>query len=186
MKDQKAPVPVTAAPVWTTREKLGILCWEWTWNLLAVWTPKPFNPWRLLLLKIFGTQVSGVPFVHPGARIQLPWKVSLNDRACIGNRANLYSLDTITIGENSIIAQEAYLCTGTHQRRENGFPLYTAPIQVGDDCFIGARAFILPGITIGDHSTLGACSVLTRNLPEGETWGGNPARNLSHKQSIHE
>ncbi len=184
MQVPDSPNLVTPAPEWTFVQKCRILLWEWSWILLACWTPKPFNPWRLLLLRAFGAQIKGRPFVHPKARIQVPWNLKLADRACIGSRADLYTLDRLEIGPHSIVAQEAYLCTGTHRRGENGtFPLYTAPIAIGSDCFIGARAFVLPGVVIGDRATLGAASVLTRNLPSGETWAGNPARAIPRAHS---
>lgn len=176
------PAPIHPAPEWTFAQKCRLLLWEWCWSLLAVWTPKPFNPWRLLLLKSFGADIGSRPFVHPRSRIQVPWNLTLGDKACIGSRADLYSLDKITIGAHSIIAQESYLCTGTHQREGTEFPLYTAPITVGEKTFIGARAFILPGISVGDGCTLGAGSTLTKTMGDGETWAGNPARPLTRTE----
>lgn len=179
MDKQTSPEAVSRAPGWTLSGKCGLLAWEWCWLLFASWTPKPLNRWRLLLLKAFGATIRGKPFVHQQAHIQIPWKIELQDRSCIGSRAVLYSLDRITVGAHTIIAQEAYICTGTHKRENEVFPLYTAPIHIGSRCFIGARAFILPGITVGDESTLGACSLLSRNIPDGEIWAGNPAQPIA-------
>lgn len=39
---------------WTRREQVGMLAWEWCWNLFCVWTPKPLNRWRLFWLRRFG------------------------------------------------------------------------------------------------------------------------------------
>lgn len=105
------------ASLWTSRERFFLFLWEYAWGLLCWWTPKPANPWRLLVLKTFGATIQGTPFVHQRVRLQIPWNIELHDRACIGDRANLYWLDKITIGERSIIAQEAYLCTGTHEMK---------------------------------------------------------------------
>lgn len=49
-------------------------------------------------------------------------------------------------------------------------------IKIGNNCFIGCNSTIMPGVTIGDNSVVGACSVVTKNIPEGEVWAGNPAR----------
>lgn len=50
------------------------------------------------------------------------------------------------------------------------------PVKIGSNCFIGQRAFILPGITIGDNVIVGAGSVVTKDIPSNEVWAGNPAR----------
>lgn len=161
---------------WPLGLRLRAAAWSVCWVLLCRWTPKPLNPWRLLVLRLFGAGISGVPFVHPRARIQFPWTIALADRACIGDRSCLYSLDRIAVGPGALIAQEAYLCTGTHDVADPEWPLLTAPIVVGARAFIGARAFVLPGVTIGEHSIVGAMSVVTGDVPAGITVAGNPAR----------
>ena len=161
---------------WTKGERLRMMLWEYCWLVFCVWTPKPFNRWRLFWLKLFGSKIHGTPFVHQRARIQIPWNLTLHDRACLGDRANAYSLGEIEIHEGATIAQEAYLCTGTHQFDNPALPLQTAKITIGAHAFIGARAFILPGITIGDNSVVGAGSVVTRNISANVRVKGNPAR----------
>ena len=146
--------------------------------LLCVWTPKPGNRWRLFWLKIFGAKIHGLPFVHQRARIQIPWRLTLHDRACLGDRANAYSLGEIEIGARAIVAQEAYLCTGTHALEDPNLPLKVAAIHIGEDAFIGARAFILPGVKIGRGAVVGACAVVTRDVADGAIVAGNPARPL--------
>lgn len=47
---------------------------------------------------------------------------------------------------------------------------------INDNVFIGARCIILKGVTIGSKSIIGAGSVVTKNIPEGEIWAGNPAK----------
>ena len=113
--------------------------------------------------------------MHQRARIQMPWNVTLKERSCIGDRANLYSLGRIEIGARSVVAQEAYLCTGTHAFNESLLPLITVEIIIGDDAFIGARAFVLPGVRIGKRAVVGACSVVTRDVADGMVVAGNPA-----------
>jgi len=163
---------------WTVRERVAMLLWEICWALLCVWTPKPLNRWRLFWLKAFGARIDGIPFVHQRARIQIPWNLILHDRSCLGDRANLYSLGEIEIGVRAIIAQEAYLCTGTHNLTLAHIPLQVAKITVADDVFVGARAFVLPGISIGTGAIVGACSVVTKNVPARMLVAGNPARQI--------
>jgi putative colanic acid biosynthesis acetyltransferase WcaF len=164
------------ASPWTTRERIGLLLWSIAWPLLCGWTPKPLNRWRLLWLRLFGAKVHGQPFVHQRARIAQPWRITLHDRACVGDRANLYSLGEIEIHEDATVAQEVYLCTGTHDFASPNRELQTAKITVGAGAFVCARAFVLPGVTIGARAVVGACAVVTRDVPEGARVAGNPAR----------
>jgi len=168
---------------WSLRERIGMLLWSGTWTLLCSWTPKPLNPWRLLVLRVFGTQISGTPFVHARARIHIPWKLRLAHRACLGDRANAYSLGEISIGEGATIAQEAYLCTGTHDFSSPALPLQTTPIFVGKDVFVGARALILPGVTLGDRSIIGAGAVVAKNVEANAIIAGNPAKVIGTRPS---
>lgn len=161
---------------WSVGFRARMLAWELAWPLLCRWTPKPLNPWRLAVLRVFGARIEGTPFVHQRARIQIPWHVELRDRSCVGDRANLYSLDRITLEAGALAAQESYLCTGTHDLNDPEWPLITAPIVVGERAFVGARAFVLPGITIGARAVIGAGSVVTRNVAAETTVAGNPAR----------
>lgn len=169
--------PRYASP-WSDRERVALLLWELCWKFLCSWTPKPCNPWRLFWLQRFGAKISGQPFVHQNARIQIPWNLTMRDRACLGNGANAYSLGEIEIHEQATVAQEAYLCTGTHDFSHPDQPLQVGKIIVGENAFIGARAFILPGISIGKNAVVGACSVVTRDVPDGARVAGNPARVL--------
>lgn len=172
---QRRQAPGRSSP-WSLGARLRVVAWECAWGLLCRWTPKPLNFWRLVVLRLFGAEIHGTPFVHQRARIQIPWNVALHDRACVGDRANLYSLDRITLHAGALVAQEAYLCTGTHDLEDPEWPLLTAPIVVGERAFIGARAFVLPGVTIGPRAVVGAMSVVTGDVPAGVTVRGNPAR----------
>lgn len=51
----------------------------------------------------------------------------------------------------------------------------TAPVRIKKGAFIGAHCIILKGVTIGENSIVGAGAVVTKDVPDGEIWGGNPA-----------
>lgn len=61
------------------------------------------------------------------------------------------------------------------QSRRDGI-VYTRPVSIGDDCWIGAGATILPGVTIGKGTTIGAGSVVTKSIPPFSVAWGVPAR----------
>lgn len=65
------------------------------------------------------------------------------------------------------------------EKRLNGnVDVPTSPIIIGKRVFIGGHSIILKGVTIGDDSVIGAGSVVTKNIPSGEVWAGNPAKFL--------
>jgi putative colanic acid biosynthesis acetyltransferase WcaF len=163
---------------WPASQRVLRMLWEFCWVIFCVWTPKPLNEWRLFWLRVFDAKIHGKPFVHQRARILIPWNLTLHDRACLGDRANAYTLGEIEIGARATIAQEAYLSTGSHDFSQAGMPLVSAKITIGEDAFVGARAFVLPGVTIGARSVIGAGSVVTRDVPENVVAAGNPCKVL--------
>jgi putative colanic acid biosynthesis acetyltransferase WcaF len=162
----------------TFGRRFRMLTWEFCWTMFCRWTPKPLNRWRLLWLRLFGARLTGRPFVHQRARIAMPWNLTLHHRACLGDRAEAYSLGPVMIGEGATVAQGACLCAGTHDFEDPAMPLVTHPVVIGRGAFLGARAFILPGVTVGERAVIGACSVVTRDVPAGTVVAGNPARQI--------
>jgi putative colanic acid biosynthesis acetyltransferase WcaF len=171
------------ASPWSAGDRARRILWEFCWAVFCAWTPKPLNPWRLFWLRAFGAKVVGTPFVHQRARIAIPWNLTLHDRACLGDRANAYSLGEIEIGARAVVAQEAYLSTGSHDFTSAACPLVVGKITIGEDAFVGARAFVLPGVTIGARAIVGACSVVTRDVPVHAVAAGNPCRVLRPRES---
>jgi putative colanic acid biosynthesis acetyltransferase WcaF len=162
-------------PLWV---HLVLALWKLTWFFLCSWTPKFLNPWRVLILRVFGAKVSGIPFVHGSAKIQIPWHLTLFHRACIGERVQVYSLGEIEIKGSATIAQEVYLCARTHDFNDSSFQLITKKITIEDSAFVGVRAMIMPGVTIGKKAIVGAQSVVTKNVKPDQIVAGNPAREI--------
>ncbi len=122
-----------------------------------------------------------MPFIHGTARIQIPWNLTMHHRACLGEYTNAYSLGKIEVLEGATVAQEAYLCTGTHDFNDASLQLITKPITIGKNSFIGARAMILPGVCIGDQVIVGAMSVVSKDVPDHQVVAGNPAKKIGEK-----
>ncbi len=135
------------------------------------------------MLKFFGANLSGIPFIHSTARIKIPWNLTMEHRACIGEYTNAYSLGKIEIRKRATVAQEAYLCTGTHDFEDPSLQLITKPITIGKNSFIGARAMVLPGVEIGENAIIGAQSVVTKNVPANDISAGNPARKIGVRKA---
>lgn len=61
--------------------------------------------------------------------------------------------------------------------REKGLQ-YNAPVHIGKNCWLGAGVIVLPGVTIGDNTVIGAGSVVTKNIPSKVVAVGNPCKVL--------
>lgn len=160
---------------WSIGIRVKVLLWDYAWALACSWTPKPLNKWRLWWLRLFGAQVEGICFVHGRARVIRPWNLTLRPRSCLGDGAVAYCLDKVEIGAGATVAQEAYLCTGTHDFNNPNLPLKTAPIVIGEHAFVGLRAIVLPGVSVAPHSIVGAGAVLTKDNDPSGIYAGSPA-----------
>ena len=150
--------------------------WQIVWAVFCRFTPKPFYKWRLFVVRVFGADVSGAPFIHQRAKISHPWNLEIQDGVAIGDGASIYCQDRIVLEHHVTIAQECYLCTGTHDFSSQNLELVTLPIIVKSEAFLGLRVTVLPGVTIGSGCIIGACSVVTRDVPDRVIAVGNPAR----------
>jgi acetyltransferase-like isoleucine patch superfamily enzyme len=132
------------------------------------------------LARIFGANLAPTSIVSGGVRA-VNWRnVRLDDCAYIGPRVDLRSHGPITLGQWSMVGPEAMLISGGHNP-VNLEPT-AAPIIIGRGVFIGARAVILEGVTIGDHAMIGAGAVVTRNIPPLAVAVGCPARVISFRE----
>ena len=87
----------------------------------------------------------------------------------------------ITVGDCSMFGPNVVVATAAHplepELREQGLQ-YNKPVHIGRNCWIGAGAIILPGVSIGDNTVVGAGSVVTHDLPANVVAVGNPCRVL--------
>ena len=87
----------------------------------------------------------------------------------------------IYVGDNTMFGPNVTVATAGHpinaKLREKGYQ-YNAPVSIGRNCWIGAGALIMPGVTIGDNVVIGAGSVVTKDIPSNVVAVGNPCRVL--------
>lgn len=85
----------------------------------------------------------------------------------------------VKIGKNCLIAPQVGIYTACHplEREVRTANLeYGKPITIGDDCWIGGRAVINPGVCLGDNVVVGSGSVVTKSFPSNVVIAGNPAK----------
>ena len=151
----------------------------WSCVQLPFWPkmPRRLSPLRIFLLRLFGARIGRSCRVD-SARIWLPWNLEMDEWSVIGGSAEIYNLAPVRIGANSIVSQQAYLCTATHDYTRADFPLDSNPITIEASAWIAAGVFIAPGITVGEGAVVGACSVVTKDVPPWTVCAGNPCRTI--------
>jgi putative colanic acid biosynthesis acetyltransferase WcaF len=155
----------------------------WLFDALVVRpSPQVLYFWRRFALRMFGARIGRNVLIRPGVRVTFPWKVEIGDHCWIGDNATLYSIAEITIGESSVVSQDAYLCTATHDHSDISFSLVASPIIIEPECWIAARAFVGPGVRIGRGAVVGACSVLLSDVPPATIVAGTPARTVGTRK----
>ncbi len=106
-----------------------------------------------------------------GRNIRVGKNVFINSGCCFQDQGG------IEIGDNALIGQQVVIATLNHylqpDKRGNMFPV---PVKIGNNVWIGAKATILPGVTIGNGAVIAAGAVVTKDVPENTVVAGIPAR----------
>lgn len=141
---------------------------------------RPFGPASKKVRNFLARQIS--PSVSPSANIEkggyvLPDTV-VGDRSSIGVRSEICK--GLTIGRNVMMGPECLFYSTSHRfdKEKRVYEGYTEvnPIVIEDDVWIGRRAVIMGGVTIGKGSTIGANAVVTKDIPPYSLAVGVPAK----------
>jgi maltose O-acetyltransferase len=103
---------------------------------------------------------------------------TLINRGCV-----LDARGPLHIGAHTSISANVAILTTQHQINHPEFPTETKPVQIGDYVWIGMRAMIMPGVTLGEGAVVAAGAVVTRDVPPYTVVGGVPARPIGTRQS---
>lgn len=127
--------------------------------------------------------------ILPGLRLQLYPElvdtlphVSIGSNCYMGYNISILAGADIRIGDNVLMASNILLSSENHgMDPESDVPymsqaLMSERVEIGDGCWIGERAMIMPGVKIGVKSIIGAGSVVTKNVPDYCVAVGNPAK----------
>jgi putative colanic acid biosynthesis acetyltransferase WcaF len=152
---------------------------EALWVLLRCICFTPAFPWpsclRAALLRGFGAKVGQGVVIRSRVTIWFPWRLTLGDYVWLGEEVFILNLAPVTIESNVCVSQRAFLCTGSHDYTSSTFDLIAKPIGVERGAWIGASAFVGPGVAVGTHAVLTAGSVATQDLQPYGIYQGNPA-----------
>lgn len=131
--------------------------------------------------KLFPNKGENVRVVIPlqGVRFN---NVKLGNNITIMSNCLMMSAGGITIEDNVMIAANVQLITNNHDLDTRSI-ITCLPIHIKRNCWIGAGATILRGITIGENSVVGAGSVVTKDVPDNAIVVGNPARVVKYLDS---
>lgn len=122
------------------------------------------------------------------ARLRHPTRISLGRYIYIGPGCDLNAQGGITIGDGTILAPEVVILSSSHDYNESELLPYDGydvhrPVTVGKGVWIGYRAMICPGVSVGDGAVVAMGAVVTRNVSAGQVVGGNPAKPIGQRDS---
>jgi putative colanic acid biosynthesis acetyltransferase WcaF len=135
----------------------------------------PVSAFKIFLLRLFGAKIGKGVLIKPGVSVKYPWHLLIGNNTWIGERVWIDNHVLISIGNSVCISQGAILQTGSHNFKKITFDLITGPITLEDGVWIGCRAIVNQGITLGSHSVLTSGSVATKSLEPYYIYQGNPA-----------
>ena len=100
-------------------------------TLFRLFIGRPFRWARHGLLRAFGATIDKDAYIYPSTTIFAPWNLRVG-RACIGPKTTIYCKAPITIGDDTVISQGAFLCAAGHDISSLMLPLKRDPIKVGN------------------------------------------------------
>ncbi len=125
--------------------------------------------------------------IEKGANFGTGKGIKIGNNSGIG--LNSYIRGPLEIGNDLMMGPDVLILTVNHLFNDRNIPMRkqgsnVSPVKIQDDVWIGARVIILPGVTIGRGSVIGAGSVVTKDIPEYCIVAGNPARVIKERGII--
>jgi len=141
----------------------------------------PMNKLKAVILNtLLKSNIKKTATIVKGVRV-LNWNnIYLDDYSYIANYATIRAQNVVKIGKGVIVGPEAFISNGDHSLVD--LTPSSEPITIGDGVYIGARAMILGGVTIGDHAVIGAGAIVTKDIPAYAVCVGIPAKVIKYRE----
>lgn len=137
----------------------------------------PFTPeYEERMHKIFPEMGEGSRVMAPLSGVRFH-EVKIGKNVIVMNGCLMMAAGGIIIGDETQIAANVQLISNNHDLVDRNI-ITCKPVTIGKRVWIGAGSTILPGVTIGDNSVVGAASVVTKDVPANTIVAGNPAKLL--------
>ena len=143
----------------------------------------PSHYLRRFFYRLAGMRIGSGSTLHTGAKFYNPAGISIGQDTIIGEDSVLDGRDSITIGDHVDIASEVMIYNAQHNIHSADFEAERGKVTIGDYVFIGPRAIILPGVTIGKGAIIGAGAVVTKEVDAFTIVGGIPAKVIGERQN---
>lgn len=183
MKEYSAKIELsTYDSSFSVENKIRRVIWNISyWILFRPFNLSQFNEWRAFILRCFGARTGRGVIVYASARIWAPWNLEIGDFSVIGPKVDCYNQGKIRIGKNTNISQKSYLCASSHDFTLSNFPLILCPINIHDQIWVAADAFIGPNVNIEEGAVIGARASVFKDVKSWTVVGGNPAVFLKNR-----
>jgi acetyltransferase-like isoleucine patch superfamily enzyme len=138
--------------------------------------------------RVLGWRIGPKAAILMGQQVQMAGlrssgkNVSIGAGTVINHGCFLYATGGLIIGDHVSISRGVWLVTGSHDMNDPAFPDFYKPIAIGNYAWIGVRATILAGVTIGEGAVVMAGAIVTRDVPPYAVVGGVPARVVGQRQ----
>lgn len=137
----------------------------------------PGNSVRLFFYRhAFGMKIGKGVRIEGGCTIWGPRRITIGTGTVINPGVVLDGRFPLTIGNHVSVSIQCVILTLEHDLNDPHFRAVGAPVSLGDRAFIGTRAVVLPGVSIGENAAVAAGAVVTKDVPSGAIVGGVPAR----------